>query len=65
MARGGPQSPDAADASPSAAARDGAGTPSASDSSGWTTDEGASKPRASCVKHFDALWFCYCAARPA
>ena len=27
----------------------------------WTFSEDPNqKPRESCVKHFDALWFCYC-----
>ena len=61
MTDGGPQRPDAEDASPSAAAEESSGPASTSDSSVWT-DEAANKPRASCVKHFDALWFCYCAS---
>ena len=43
-------------------ARAGASEERPSTSEGGWTDEVASKPRASCVKHFDALWFCYCAS---
>jgi len=64
MTDGGPQRPDAENALPSAAPQESPGPPSTSISSGWT-DEAASKPRASCVKHFDALWFCYCASHHA